>query len=620
MKNKIDFGTLKRLLKGIFKHYKIQFIMVVILIMISSSVSIAASLFMESLIDDYITPMLSDEVANFNPLIKALEVMGIIYVVGIISSYTYNRIMVVIAQGTLKNIRNELFEKMQHLPIRYFDTHLHGDIMSHYTNDIDTLMEFITRGIPQILSLSMTVIVTFIAMLTTNMYLSILVILTTIVMIIVTKKIAGKSSRYFIKQQESIGIVDGYIEEMISGQKVIKVFNHEEEAKRNFKNINDKLYEDSKNANSYANILMPILANLGNLLYVFVAIIGGLLLINGFGNVTLGIVVAFVNLSKSFSMPIMQLSQQINSIIMAVAGAKRIFELMDEKAEVDEGYVTLVNAEIEENGIRETDKYTGRWAWKHKHHDGRLEYIELKGHIELFDVDFGYDENKLVLHDVSLYAKPGQKIAFVGATGAGKTTITNLINRFYDIEDGKIRYDGININKIKKADLRRSLGIVLQDVNLFTGTIAENIAYGKKDATKEEIVEAAKLANADEFIKMLPNGYDTIVDGTGSNLSQGQKQLLSIARAAINNPPVMILDEATSSIDTRTEKIVQDGMDKLMEGRTVLVIAHRLSTVRNSKAIIVLDHGRIIERGDHDFLISQKGVYYQLYTGAFELE
>ncbi len=620
MKNKIDIGTLKRLLKGIFKHYKIQFIMVVILIMISSSVSIAASLFMESLIDDYITPMLSEEVANFNPLIKALEVMGIIYVVGIISSYTYNRIMVVIAQGTLKNIRNELFEKMQHLPIRYFDTHLHGDIMSHYTNDIDTLMEFITRGIPQILSLSMTVIVTFIAMLTTNMYLSILVILTTIVMIIVTKKIAGKSSRYFIKQQESIGIVDGYIEEMISGQKVIKVFNHEEEAKRNFKNINDKLYEDSKNANSYANILMPILANLGNLLYVFVAIIGGLLLINGFGNVTLGIVVAFVNLSKSFSMPIMQLSQQINSIIMAVAGAKRIFELMDEKAEVDEGYVTLVNAEIDENGIRETDKYTGRWAWKHKHHDGRLEYIELKGHIELFDVDFGYDENKLVLHDVSLYAKPGQKIAFVGATGAGKTTITNLINRFYDIEDGKIRYDGININKIKKADLRRSLGIVLQDVNLFTGTIAENIAYGKKDATKEEIVEAAKLANADEFIKMLPNGYDTIVDGTGSNLSQGQKQLLSIARAAINNPPVMILDEATSSIDTRTEKIVQDGMDKLMEGRTVLVIAHRLSTVRNSKAIIVLDHGRIIERGDHDFLISQKGVYYQLYTGAFELE
>lgn len=620
MKNKIDIGTLKRLLKGIFKHYKIQFIMVVILIMISSSVSIAASLFMESLIDDYITPMLSEEVANFNPLIKALEVMGIIYVVGIISSYTYNRIMVVIAQGTLKNIRNELFEKMQHLPIRYFDTHLHGDIMSHYTNDIDTLMEFITRGIPQILSLSMTVIVTFIAMLTTNMYLSILVILTTIVMIIVTKKIAGKSSRYFIKQQESIGIVDGYIEEMISGQKVIKVFNHEEEAKRNFKNINDKLYEDSKNANSYANILMPILANLGNLLYVFVAIIGGLLLINGFGNVTLGIVVAFVNLSKSFSMPIMQLSQQINSIIMAVAGAKRIFELMDEKAEVDEGYVTLVNAEIDENGIRETDKYTGRWAWKHKHHDGRLEYIELKGHIELFDVDFGYDENKLVLHDVSLYAKPGQKIAFVGATGAGKTTITNLINRFYDIEDGKIRYDGININKIKKADLRRSLGIVLQDVNLFTGTIAENIAYGKKDATKEEIVEVAKLANADEFIKMLPNGYDTIVDGTGSNLSQGQKQLLSIARAAINNPPVMILDEATSSIDTRTEKIVQDGMDKLMEGRTVLVIAHRLSTVRNSKAIIVLDHGRIIERGDHDFLISQKGVYYQLYTGAFELE
>ena len=620
MKNKIDFGTLKRLLKGIFKHYKIQFIMVVILIMISSSVSIAASLFMESLIDDYITPMLSEEVANFNPLIKALEVMGIIYVVGIISSYTYNRIMVVIAQGTLKNIRNELFEKMQHLPIRYFDTHLHGDIMSHYTNDTDTLRQMISQSIPQCTSSIITIITIFIAMLYLNVILTLVIVISVIFIRFVSSKIIASSTTYFVNQQESLGNLNGYIEEMMEGQKVIKVFTHESVAKRNFKNINDKLYEDSKNANSYANILMPILANLGNLLYVFVAIIGGLLLINGFGNVTLGIVVAFVNLSKSFSMPIMQLSQQINSIIMAVAGAKRIFELMDEKAEVDEGYVTLVNAEIDENGIRETDKYTGRWAWKHKHHDGRLEYIELKGHIELFDVDFGYDENKLVLHDVSLYAKPGQKIAFVGATGAGKTTITNLINRFYDIEDGKIRYDGININKIKKADLRRSLGIVLQDVNLFTGTIAENIAYGKKDATKEEIVEAAKLANADEFIKMLPNGYDTIVDGTGSNLSQGQKQLLSIARAAINNPPVMILDEATSSIDTRTEKIVQDGMDKLMEGRTVLVIAHRLSTVRNSKAIIVLDHGRIIERGDHDFLISQKGVYYQLYTGAFELE
>ena len=509
---------------------------------------------------------------------------------------------------------------MQRLPIRYFDTHLHGDIMSHYTNDIDTLRELISRGIPQILNLSITVIATFIAMITTNAYLTILVVFNAIFIIFTTKKIAGKSSKYFIKQQETIGKVDGYIEEMISGQKVIKVFNHEDQVKEEFNRLNNELYEDTKNANSYANILMPALANLGNLLYVFVAIVGGFLLIKGWGNMTLGIIVAFVNLSKSFTMPIAQLSQQINSIIMAVAGAKRIFELMDEKPETDEGYVTLVNAEINGKDIKETSQYTGKWAWKHLHHDGKLEYIELKGHIELVDVDFGYDEKKIVLHDVSLYAKPGQKIAFVGATGAGKTTITNLINRFYDIEDGKIRYDGININKIKKADLRRSLGMVLQDVNLFTGTVEDNIAYGKDGATKEEIIQAAKLANADEFIKMLPNGYKTVVDGTGSNLSQGQKQLISIARAAINNPPVMILDEATSSIDTRTEKIVQDGMDKLMEGRTVFVIAHRLSTVRNSKAIMVLDHGKIIERGEHDYLIKQKGMYYQLYTGAFELE
>ena len=492
--------------------------------------------------------------------------------------------------------------------------------MSHYTNDIDTLRELISRGIPQTLSLFITVVASFIAMLITNIYLSILVVIMGILMLITTKKIASKSSKYFMKQQETIGMVDGYIEEMMSGQKVIKVFNYEEEAKKRFKKINTELYEDSKNANSYANILMPSLANLGNLLYVFIAIVGGILLINGWGNMTLGIIVAFVNLSKSFTMPIAQLSQQINLIIMAIAGAKRIFELMDEEPEVDDGYVTLVNAEINNGKIKETKKYTGKWAWKHQHHDGRLEYVELKGYIELHDVDFGYEDNKLVLHDVSLYAKPGQKIAFVGATGAGKTTITNLINRFYDIEDGKIRYDGININKIKKADLRRSLGMVLQDVNLFTGTIAENIAYGKEKATQKEIVAAAKLANADDFIKLLPQGYNTMVDGSGSNLSQGQKQLISIARAAINNPPVMILDEATSSIDTRTEKIVQDGMDKLMEGRTVLVIAHRLSTVRNSKAIIVLDHGRIIERGEHDYLIAQKGMYYQLYTGAFELE
>ena len=620
MSKKFDLNTIKRLMKIITKKYKIQLIIVFILVILSSLANVSSSLFMEKLVDNYITPLLGIENPNFAPLIKALLTMCCIYLIGIISTYIYNRIMVVVGQGTLRNIRNDLFANMQKLPIRYFDTHLNGDIMSHYTNDIDTLRELISRGIPQTLSLAITVVSSFIAMLVTNIYLSALVIIMGILMILNTKRIAGKSSKYFMKQQETIGKVDGYIEEMISGQKVIKVFNYEEEAKKRFKEINTELYEDSKNANSYANILMPSLANLGNLLYVFIAIVGGILLVSGWGNITLGVIVAFVNLSKSFTMPIAQLSQQINLIIMAIAGAKRIFELMDEEPEVDNGYVTLVNAEIKGNEIKESKKYTGKWAWKHQHHDGRLEYVELKGHIELIDVDFGYEENKLVLHDVSVYAKPGQKIAFVGATGAGKTTITNLINRFYDIEDGKIRYDGININKIKKADLRRSLGMVLQDVNLFTGTIAENIAYGKDNATRKEIIEAAKLANADEFIKMLPKGYDTIVDGTGSNLSQGQKQLISIARAALNNPPVMILDEATSSIDTRTEKIVQDGMDKLMEGRTVFVIAHRLSTVRNSKAIIVLDHGRIIERGEHDYLIAQKGMYYQLYTGAFELE
>ena len=620
MSKKFDFKTIKRLIKNITKNYKIQLIIVLVLVILSSLANVSSSLFMERLVDNYITPMLNIENPDFIPLIKALLTMCCIYIIGIISTYVYNRIMVVVGQGTLRNIRNELFAKMQKLPIRYFDTHLNGDIMSHYTNDIDTLRELISRGIPQTLSLFITVVASFIAMLITNIYLSILVVIMGILMLITTKKIASKSSKYFMKQQETIGMVDGYIEEMMSGQKVIKVFNYEEEAKKRFKKINTELYEDSKNANSYANILMPSLANLGNLLYVFIAIVGGILLINGWGNMTLGIIVAFVNLSKSFTMPIAQLSQQINLIIMAIAGAKRIFELMDEEPEVDDGYVTLVNAEINNGKIKETKKYTGKWAWKHQHHDGRLEYVELKGYIELHDVDFGYEDNKLVLHDVSLYAKPGQKIAFVGATGAGKTTITNLINRFYDIEDGKIRYDGININKIKKADLRRSLGMVLQDVNLFTGSIAENIAYGKEKATQKEIVAAAKLANADDFIKLLPQGYNTMVDGSGSNLSQGQKQLISIARAAINNPPVMILDEATSSIDTRTEKIVQDGMDKLMEGRTVLVIAHRLSTVRNSKAIIVLDHGRIIERGEHDYLIAQKGMYYQLYTGAFELE
>ena len=620
MNKKLDKNTLKRLSGYIFKQYKVRFIFVIIFIIISSATSVASSLFLERLVDDYIEPMLNMDNPVFTGLLHALLVMIAIYIIGITSNYLYNRIMIVIGQGTLRDIRNEMFAKMQNLPIRYFDTHLNGDIMSYYTNDIDTLREMISRGIPQVFNLSITLVMTLIAMLTTNVYLTVLVLVVSICMIAATKRITGHSRKYFIKQQQSIGKVDGYIEEMIAGQKVIKVFNHEDEAKENFKKLNDELFEDAKKANSYANILMPTLANLGNLLYVLVAIIGGIMLFNNFGGVTLGVIVAFVNLSKSFSMPIAQLSQQINSIIMAMAGAKRIFELMDEEPEYDEGYVTLVNAEINGTEIKETDHYTGKWAWKHLHHDGRLEYIELKGHIELSDVDFGYDEGKLILHNISLYAKPGQKIAFVGATGAGKTTITNLINRFYDIEDGKIRYDGININKINKKDLRRSLGMVLQDVNLFTGTIKENIKYGKEDATDEEVYDAAKLANAHNFITKLPQGYDTIVDGSGSNLSQGQKQLLSIARAAINNPPVMILDEATSSIDTRTEKIVQDGMDKLMEGRTVFVIAHRLSTVRNSKAIIVLDNGRIIERGDHDDLIAQKGVYYRLYTGAFELE
>lgn len=620
MRKKLDKGTAKRLFKYIIKKYKIHLIFVVIFIIVSSATSVASSLFLEKLVDDYIAPMLQTENPMFTELAHALLTMVAIYAIGILATYLYNRIMIVVGQGTLRDIRNEMFKKMQSLPIRYFDTHLNGDIMSHYTNDIDTLRELISRGIPQILSLSITITMTFIAMLTTSLYLTGIVVIITILIINAIIHISGNSGKYFIKQQQSLGKVDGYIEEMIAGQKVIKVFNHEEEAKNNFEKLNNELYEDAKNANSYANILMPTLNNLGNLLYVLVAFVGAILLFNNIGGITLGVIVAFVNLSKSFTMPIAQLSQQINSIIMAVAGAKRIFELIDEEPEFDEGYVKLVNAEIDGENIKEADHYTGKWAWKHQHHDGRLEYIELKGHIELTDVDFGYDEGKLILHNISLYAKPGQKIAFVGATGAGKTTITNLINRFYDIEDGKIRYDGININKINKKDLRKSLGMVLQDVNLFTGTIRENIKYGKEDATEEEIINAAKLANAHNFIMNLPQGYDTVIDGSGSSLSQGQKQLLSIARAAINNPPVMILDEATSSIDTRTEKIVQDGMDKLMEGRTVFVIAHRLSTVRNSKAIIVLDNGRIIERGEHDDLIAKKGVYYRLYTGAFELE
>jgi ATP-binding cassette subfamily B protein len=617
---KFDKQVMKRLLGIIFKTYKIEFLVVMILVILSSLTSVASSLFIEKLIDDYISPMLLQDNPVFTPLFKALAIMACIYLIGILSTYFYNRIMSKISQGTLKTIRDEMFEKMQKLPIKYFDTHTHGDIMSYYTNDADTLRELISRGIPEIVSMVITIVSTFVAMIYTSAYLTILVIFILIAMLKVTQNIGGKSSTYFIKQQQSIAKVNGYIEEMINGQKVVKVFTHEDEAIKEFKKINDELCEDATKANKYSNILMPALANLGNIQFVLVGVIGGLLAVNGIGGLTVGAIASFLNLSKSFSMPISKLSQQINSIVMAMAGAKRIFSLIDEEPEKDEGYVTLVNAEKIDDKIQETNHYTGMWAWKYPHHDGRLEYIELKGHIELDNVDFGYEENKLVLHDISLYAKPGQKIAFVGATGAGKTTITNLINRFYDIDDGKIRYDGININKIKKDDLRKSLGMVLQDVNLFTGTIKENIRYGNENATDKEVIESAKLANAHNFIMNLPNGYDTMIDGNGGSLSQGQKQLISIARAAIANPPVMILDEATSSIDTRTEKTVQDGMDKLMEGRTVFVIAHRLSTVRNSKAIMVLDHGKIIERGNHEDLINQKGIYYKLYTGAFELE
>ena len=619
-KNKVPKGTIKRLISYITKKHKKKLLIVFICIILSSVASVASSIFLQALIDDYITPLLNTENPVYTGLMMMIGFMALIYIIGIASSYLYNRLMAVISQGVLKDIRDEMFSKMEALPIKYFDTHTHGDIMSHYTNDTDTLRQMISQSFPQIISSVISIIAILCAMIYLSPILTILVLVFTLLTIFVTKNIALKSSKYFINQQDSLGKVNGYIEEMLNGQKVIKVFTHEKKAKEEFVKLNNQLNDDMYKAHKYANILMPVANNLGNIEYVIIAIVGTILALNGNIVLTVGTIVSFLQLTRNFSQPINQVMNQMNSIIMALAGADRIFEMMDEEPEKDEGYVTLVNVKKEGDKLIETKEVTKHWAWKYPHHDGRLEYVELKGHIELTNVDFAYEEGKNVLHDISLYAKPGQKIAFVGATGAGKTTITNLINRFYDIEDGKIRYDGININKIKKPDLRRSLGMVLQDTNLFTGTIKDNIKYGNEKATDEQVIAAAKLANAHSFIERLPKGYDTMIKGNGSDLSQGQRQLLSIARVAVNDPPVMILDEATSSIDTRTEKIVQDGMDKLMEGRTVLVIAHRLSTIRNAKAIMVMDHGRIIERGDHQDLIKQKGMYYQLYTGAIEMD
>ncbi len=606
----------KRLMLYIFRDYKLHCLAVFVLIFAGVLANVQGTLFTKNLIDDYITPFLLTDQPDFTPLAHAIARVAAFYAVGVVSTYTYNRIMVQVTQGTMRSLRDDLFSHMEKLPIKYFDSHSHGDIMSVYTNDIDTLRQMISQSIPQIINSTFTIVSVFLSMLILNIPLTIVTLVMVSLMLFCSKTAVGKSGRYFIEQQKNLGRVNGYIEEMMKGQKVVKVFCHEDVCKKEFHELNENLFVSTDRANTFANILGPINAQLGNISYVVCAIVGGILALNGFGGFTLGGLASFLTFNKSFNMPINQVSQQFNAIVMALAGADRIFRLMDEPVETDNGYVLLVNAKETDGALTESQERTGRWAWKHTHQaDGSVDYKELCGDVVFDGVDFGYTDDKIVLHDIKLYATPGQKIAFVGSTGAGKTTITNLINRFYDIQDGKIRYDGININKIKKADLRRSLGIVLQDTHLFTGTVRDNIRFGKLDATDDEVIAAAKLANADGFIRRLPQGYDTMLTGDGANLSQGQRQLLAIARAAIADPPVLILDEATSSIDTRTERIVQDGMDRLMKGRTTFVIAHRLSTVRNSDCIMVLEQGRIIERGTHDQLIAEKGRYYQLYTG-----